>query len=131
MRKKDMWIYIAIIAVAILAFSSCSRQKEYTRIDSGCTGTSDTVHVEDVSTGTVIWFNAQKGFGFIIPDDGGDDLFVHHSEIKTNDASLNEGQKVEFEIGQGKKGPSAIAIFEIGQGKKGPRAINVVPVKAE
>ncbi|MHC4194212.1 MAG: cold-shock protein, partial [Planctomycetota bacterium] len=56
-----------------------------------------------MSTGTVKWFNSGKGFGFIDPDDGGDDLFVHHSEIKTNgSASLDEGQKVEFEVGQGK-----------------------------
>ena len=61
-----------------------------------------------MSTGTVKWFNASKGFGFINQDDGGDDLFVHHSEIKTGGyASLDEGQKVEFEIGQGKKGPCA------------------------
>jgi len=61
-----------------------------------------------VSIGTVKWFNSSKGFGFINPDDGGEDLFVHHSEIKTNGyASLDEGQKVEFEVGQGKKGPCA------------------------
>jgi len=84
---------------------------------SGCTGTRRTVLVEDVSTGTVKWFNAQKGYGFIVPDDGGDDLFVHHSEINIEGyASLDEGQKVQFEIGQGKKGPCAI---------------NVVPVQAE
>jgi cold shock protein len=61
-----------------------------------------------VSTGTVKWFNASKGYGFITPDGGGEDLFVHHSEIKTNGyASLDEGQKVEFEVGGGKKGPCA------------------------
>jgi CspA family cold shock protein len=63
---------------------------------------------EQVAKGTVKWFNADKGFGFIAPDDGGDDLFVHHSEVKTQGyASLNEGQKVEFEVGQGRKGPCA------------------------
>jgi CspA family cold shock protein len=61
-----------------------------------------------VSKGTVKWFNADKGFGFITPDDGGDDLFVHHSEIKTDGyASLDEGQNVEYEVGEGKKGPCA------------------------
>ena len=61
-----------------------------------------------VSTGTVKWFNSSKGYGFIIPDDGGDDLFVHHSEIKADGyATLEEGQKVEFEVGEGKKGPCA------------------------
>jgi len=61
-----------------------------------------------VSTGKVKWFNASKGYGFITPDDGGEDLFVHHSEIKTSGyANLDEGQAVRFEIGQGKKGPCA------------------------
>lgn len=61
-----------------------------------------------MGTGKVKWFNANKGYGFITPDDGGADLFVHHSEIKTAGyASLEEGQKVEFEVGQGKKGPCA------------------------
>jgi CspA family cold shock protein len=61
-----------------------------------------------VSTGIVKWFNAKKGFGFITPDDGGEDLFVHFSEIKMDGyATLEEGQKVQFEIGQGKKGPCA------------------------
>jgi CspA family cold shock protein len=61
-----------------------------------------------VSAGTVKWFNADKGFGFITPSDGGADLFVHHSEIKTEGyATLDEGQKVEFTVGQGKKGPCA------------------------
>jgi CspA family cold shock protein len=68
-----------------------------------------------VSTGTVKWFNGKKGFGFIVPDEAGDDLFVHHSEIKMSGyATLNEGQKVEFEIGQGQKGR--------------PCATNVVPL---
>ncbi len=61
-----------------------------------------------MSLGTVKWFNASKGFGFITPDDGGDDLFVHHSDIKTEGyATLDDDQKVQFEIGEGKKGPCA------------------------
>ncbi len=57
-----------------------------------------------MSTGTVKWFNSSKGYGFIAPGDDSKDLFVHHSEIKTEGyASLNEGQKVEYEIGQGEK----------------------------
>ena len=64
-----------------------------------------------MSTGKVKWFNDSKGFGFISPDDGGDDLFVHHSEIASQGyASLQEGQAVEFEVGQGKKGPCAISV---------------------
>ncbi len=61
-----------------------------------------------MNNGTVKWFNASKGFGFITPDGGGEDLFVHHSEIKTQGyASLDEGQKVQYEVGQGRKGPCA------------------------
>jgi len=61
-----------------------------------------------VSSGKVKWFNADKGFGFITPEDGSADLFVHHSEIKTEGyASLDEDQAVTFEVGQGKKGPCA------------------------
>ncbi len=64
-----------------------------------------------MSTGTVKWFNSGKGFGFICPDDGGDDLFVHHSDVQTTGySSLNEGQKVEFEVGEGKKGPCATMV---------------------
>ena len=61
-----------------------------------------------MSTGTVKWFNSSKGFGFINQDNGGEDLFVHHSEIKSGaHSSLKEGQKVEYEVGQGQKGPCA------------------------
>ena len=65
-----------------------------------------------MSTGIVKWFNASKGYGFITPDEGGDDLFVHHSEIKTQGyATLEEGQKVEYVVGQGKKGPCATNVI--------------------
>ena len=61
-----------------------------------------------MSKGTVKWFNSDKGFGFIAPEDGGDDLFVHHSEIRMEGyATLDEGQNVEFEVGEGQKGPCA------------------------
>ena len=64
-----------------------------------------------MSTGTVKWFNDQKGFGFIQPDDGGDDLFIHHSNIDAEGfRSLQEGQKVEFTPGQGRKGPEATEV---------------------
>jgi CspA family cold shock protein len=64
-----------------------------------------------VKIGIVKWFNEKKGYGFILPDDDDDDLFVHHSEIQSEGrAALNEGQKVEYEIGEGEKGPHAIKV---------------------
>jgi len=64
-----------------------------------------------MKTGTVKWFNEKKGYGFILPDDDDDDLFVHHSEIQSEGrAALNEGQKVEYEIGEGEKGKHAIKV---------------------
>ena len=62
-------------------------------------------------TGTVKWFNATKGFGFIAPEDGGEDLFVHQTEIQVSGyRELAEGQRVEFEVTQGKKGLQASAV---------------------
>ena len=68
-----------------------------------------------MSKGMVKWFSSEKGFGFITPDDGGKDLFVHHSEIKSSGgfATLNDGQAVEFEVGQGQKGPCANKVVPI------------------
>lgn len=67
-----------------------------------------------MTTGTVKWFNADKGFGFITPDSGGKDLFVHHSEIQTSGyATLEDGQKVQFEEGQGQKGPCATNVVAL------------------
>ena len=64
-----------------------------------------------MASGTVKWFNEQKGFGFIKPDEGDRDLFVHHSNIEVNGyRSLEEGQRVEFEMGQGRKGPEAVHV---------------------
>ena len=64
-----------------------------------------------MGTGTVKWFNDQKGYGFIAPDDGGDDLFIHHSNIDGEGFhSLQEGQKVEFVGAQGPKGPEATQV---------------------
>lgn len=68
-----------------------------------------------MSKGIVKWFNSEKGYGFITPDDNGKDLFVHHSEIKTDGgyASLDEGQTVTFEVGEGQKGPCATGVTAV------------------
>jgi len=61
-----------------------------------------------MSTGTVKWFNSDRGYGFITQDDGGKDLFVHYSDVKASgNATLDEGQKVEYDVGEGRKGPCA------------------------
>ncbi|HXD28020.1 MAG TPA: cold-shock protein [Arthrobacter sp.] len=64
-----------------------------------------------MAIGTVKWFNAEKGFGFIAPDDNSDDVFAHYSAIQSNGfRSLEEGQRVEFEVTQGQKGLQATDI---------------------
>ena len=70
-------------------------------------------HNEEIymALGTVKWFNAEKGFGFITPDDSDGDVFVHYSEIQTGGfKTLDENQRVQFEIGQGAKGPQATGV---------------------
>jgi CspA family cold shock protein len=63
---------------------------------------------QGMATGTVKWFNDAKGYGFITPDDGGEDLFAHFSAIQMNGfKTLKEGQKVSFEVVQGPKGKQA------------------------
>ena len=72
--------------------------------------------------GTVKWFNSRKGYGFITPEDGENDLFVHYSAINVEDEndyrSLNEGDEVTFEVEEGQKGPQAVSVIVT---KRAPR----------
>ncbi|MBN1807688.1 MAG: cold-shock protein [Planctomycetes bacterium] len=64
-----------------------------------------------MAKGTVKWFSEQKGYGFITPDGGGEDVFVHHSNIMMDGfKTLKENQKVEYTPGQGRKGPEATSV---------------------
>jgi cold shock protein len=66
---------------------------------------------QEMPQGTVKWFNAEKGFGFIAPEDGSADVFVHYTEIQGSGfRTLEENQKVEFEVGQSPKGPQATGV---------------------
>jgi len=67
------------------------------------------------TTGTVKWFNDQKGFGFVTPDDGSRDCFVHHSAIQGQGfKTLDEGEKGEFDVVEGAKGPAAENVVRLG-----------------
>jgi CspA family cold shock protein len=64
-----------------------------------------------MATGVVKWFNDDKGFGFITPDDGGKDAFVHYSAIQSNGfRSLTQGARVSYELGESAKGPQAVNV---------------------
>lgn len=70
--------------------------------------------VNSMTQGTVKWFNSEKGFGFIAPDGGAKDVFVHYSEIQAGGfRSLEENQRVQFEITQGAKGPQAVGVTAV------------------
>ncbi len=66
-----------------------------------------------MAKGTVKWFNKDKGFGFISPDEGGRDVYVHTSNVDVPDRALVDGQRVEYEIAMGRKGPEAVQVKPI------------------
>ncbi|HMN82115.1 MAG TPA: cold-shock protein [Burkholderiaceae bacterium] len=67
----------------------------------------------NAQTGIVKWFNGSKGFGFIMPDSGGKDLFAHVNDVKTSEGTLTENQRVQFDVVQGRKGPQASNIRSV------------------
>jgi cold shock protein len=70
--------------------------------------------VKLMTQGTVKWFNGEKGFGFIAPDDGSKDVFVHYSEVQGGGfRTLEENQRVQFEVEQGPKGPQAVGVTSV------------------
>jgi CspA family cold shock protein len=87
------------------------RQRHQGRPDPAGRGLHHLLGAHRMAQGTVKWFNAEKGFGFISQDDGGNDVFVHHSGIDASGfRSLDEGQHVQFEISQGAKGLQATGV---------------------
>jgi CspA family cold shock protein len=99
------WIF-ATRFVITLRFTVC-RQSASTRDTQGACLACITKEIS-MAQGTVKWFNGEKGFGFITPDNGGTDVFVHFSAIVSNGyRSLDENQRVEFDTTQGQKGPQA------------------------
>ena len=88
----------------------CSHRGVYPRLPDG----GRFRKAERMATGTVKWFNDAKGYGFITPDGGGKDVFVHHTAIQMEGfRSLAEGQKVEYEVTEGPKGPQAANVRKV------------------
>jgi cold shock protein len=100
------------LAVVVIAGSVCKHARATG--DRAVRAPSPPAGSSCMAQGTVKWFNGEKGYGFISVDGGGADVFVHYSEINGSGfRTLDEGQRVEFEIGQGQKGPQAQGVTVI------------------
>jgi CspA family cold shock protein len=85
-------------------------------LQAGCRNIFWRFSILERLTGRVKWFNAQKGYGFIVPDNGGKDLFVHYSAIQSDGyKTLKEGQKVEFEVDSSDRGDKAVNVTVISE----------------
>lgn len=107
------WHWAALSIGEQITFQMIHKPKGVYALPVGASvqGGSIGVRRKAMATGTVKWFNAEKGFGFITPDDGSADVFAHYSAIASSGfKTLEENQKVEFEIAQGPKGPQAVNI---------------------
>lgn len=88
--------------------SLCIRFTRLNKSDTARTSRAAGIHRRDtMAIGTVKWFNAQKGYGFIQPDDGSKDVFVHISAVERSGMSLTEGQKVSYDIERGQQGKTS------------------------
>ncbi len=112
-EDRDAQADSAQIAVSRVALHSLPVSMAYLAAETGLITEIAMAHLRKrlrntMTQGTVKWFNGEKGFGFIAQDGGGPDVFVHYSAISGSGfKSLEEGQRVEFEVGQGQKGPQA------------------------
>jgi cold shock protein len=93
----------------VVRSSRCSKTAE--QATAACVANELSLKEKDMAQGVVKWFNAEKGFGFISVDGGGNDVFVHYSAIQADGyRSLEENQRVEFDVVQGAKGPQAESV---------------------
>jgi CspA family cold shock protein len=105
------FIGFLIIFFCVKGYSSVPRSVLQIEYEGDCIAGLYRPKENIVDKGKVKWFNERKGFGFIVPDNGGEDLFIHHSNIAAEGfRSLYDGQAVEFEVAQGKKGPEAVNV---------------------
>lgn len=117
-REKRLHGATAALRSALAAEAPACREHAADKLDCGAYASQQADHGNSPAriTGVVKWWNDDKGFGFIAPEDGSKDCFVHHSAIQgAGFKSLNEGERVEFSIVQGQRGPSAERVAKLGR----------------